>query len=130
QRVGGSMDVPSPLDIVRDDEKQGAAPQAGVMQDYILREEFISPLERDYKLRTGEELRQFGYDMFGRRAAAGANIITGRVPDNYIMGAGDQVVVTFQGSNTRSIATAVDREGRLILEGLPPVPAVGRSFRD
>lgn len=130
QRVGGSMNVPSPLDIVRSGGDEGASsmPQPGGLQDYILREEFLSPLERDYKLRTNEELRQFGYDMFGRQAAAGANIITGRVPDNYIMGVGDQVVVTFQGSTTRSISTAIDREGRLILEGLAPIPAAGRSF--
>lgn len=90
-----------------------------------------SPIEAEYRERTGNtELRQFGYDLF-EAAASGqpsTGAFTGRMSGNYIVGVGDEFVVLFQGPEPRNITTRVDREGRLIIDQLPPIPAAGRRF--
>jgi protein involved in polysaccharide export with SLBB domain len=70
---------------------------------------------------------QFGYDQLG----VGRQITvpeTGAVADDYIMGPGDEVVVSLRGQENSDVRTSVDRNGRVILPRLAPIPAAGRSF--
>lgn len=86
----------------------------------------LSRLEKDYQKRTASDVRQYGYDLFA--AAPPTDAMVGRVADNYTMGVGDEVVVILHGSTQKSVTTAVDREGRIIIEGLSPISAAGRTF--
>ena len=92
--------------------------------------ESTSPLEVDYQVRSDiEELSQYGYDIF-RNVAPGNATETGRVPERYIIGIGDSLVLTLVGSTDRSITLRVDREGRIIIPDVGPIPVSGRSFGD
>src|SRR6185312_11651427 len=56
----------------------------------------LSGLERLMSLRTGQRLQQFGYDIFGR----GNPVVmrqSGALQDNYILGDGDEIVVSLHG---------------------------------
>ena len=87
----------------------------------------LSPIEREYQQRLGDgTLRQFGYDLF-RTSPSGAPL-TGAIGGDYILGIGDELIVTFQGATPSSQTARVDREGRLIVGQLPPVRAAGRSL--
>lgn len=87
-----------------------------------------SPIEREYQERLGDPtLRQFGYDLF-RSTQSGSGPLTGQVSDNYVLGIGDDLVVTFQGANNDSRTARVDREGRLIVGQLRPIRAAGRTL--
>ena len=87
----------------------------------------LSPIEREYQQRLGDgSLRQFGYDLF-RTSPSGAPL-TGAIGGDYILGIGDELIVTFQGATPSSQTARVDREGRLIVGQLPPVRAAGRSL--
>jgi protein involved in polysaccharide export with SLBB domain len=86
-----------------------------------------SRLEEIMSARAGVMLRQFGYNWFG----IGREVIvpeTGAVQDDYIMGPGDEVVVSLRGQENSDFRTTVDRNGRVVLPRLPPIPAAGRSF--
>jgi protein involved in polysaccharide export with SLBB domain len=86
-----------------------------------------SRLEQIMSARAGVMLRQFGYNWFG----IGREVIvpeTGAVQDDYIMGPGDEVVVSLRGQENSDFRTTVDRNGRVVLPRLPPIPAAGRSF--
>jgi protein involved in polysaccharide export with SLBB domain len=87
-----------------------------------------SRIEKVYRERTGDPaLRQFGYELF--RATQGiTGQVTGAVGDNYVLGVGDEVVVNFQGATTEVRTVRVNREGQIIVAGLPPVRAAGRSL--
>ena len=87
-----------------------------------------SRVEIAYRQRTGDpRLRQFGYEIF--RAAQGmTGPVTGAVGDNYVLGVGDEVVVNFQGATNDVRTVRVNREGQLIVSGLPPIRAAGRSL--
>lgn len=88
-----------------------------------------TPLERDYSARASTQLRLFGRDLFSRPTFS-QGLVTGSIRDSYVMGFGDEIVVTLRGQVSRSYRTRVGRDGQVVLPDLPPVPAVGRSFGD
>jgi len=87
-----------------------------------------SAIEREYRERLADpRLRQFGYDLF-RSTEGGSGPLTGEVGGGYILGVGDELVVSFQGATNDSRTVRVDREGRLVVGQLRPVRAAGRSL--
>jgi len=88
-----------------------------------------SRLEQIVSARAGVKLTQFGYDQLGR----GRNVTiaqTGAVQDSYILGPGDQIIVSLRGQENSEFRAAVDRNGQVILPRLKPLAAAGRSFGD
>lgn len=91
--------------------------------------ERFSRLERDYCRRSGVPLFQFGYDNFKQQLTQGA-IGVGAVSDDYLLGIGDELIVTFHGQTSSVNTVRVDREGRVVLPDLLPISAAGRRFGD
>jgi polysaccharide export outer membrane protein len=86
-----------------------------------------SRLEQILSSRAGVRLMQFGYDQLG----AGRTVTvpeTGAVQDDYVMGPGDEIMVSLRGQENSDLRTTVDRNGRVVLPRLAPIPAAGRSF--
>lgn len=88
-----------------------------------------SPIEREFRNRLADPtLRQFGYDLFQSASRATPGPLTGSVSDSYVVGIGDELVVQFQGATNDSRTVRVDREGRLVVGALAPIPAAGRTI--
>lgn len=103
-------------------------------QPQLLQPQLLAPvnlpqsrLEQILSARAGARLSQFGYEQLG---VARSVIVpeSGAVQDDYIMGAGDEVVMSLRGQENSDFRTTVDRNGRVVLPRLPPIPAAGRSF--
>jgi protein involved in polysaccharide export with SLBB domain len=88
----------------------------------------FSLLERDNCRRANEPLFQFGYDAFAKLPSR--DLISGTLPDDYRLGIGDEIAVTLTGQQYRSTALTIDRAGKLVLPGLQPIQAAGRTFGD
>ena len=88
----------------------------------------ISAIEQDYSSRARTTLRQFGYDVY-RNHTPNATI-NGSVAEDYLLGIGDEVIVTLQGQEKKTTTTKVDREGRVLLPGFPPIRASNRPFNE
>lgn len=87
-----------------------------------------SPTEAAYQQRLNDKtIRQFGYELF-RNGLDQGQAINGRIDDSYVVGIGDELVISFQGATARTVTARVDREGRIVLTDLPPIPAAGRSL--
>ena len=87
-----------------------------------------SQIERDYRRRLDDpQLRQFGYDFF-QSAPPPTGVRTGAVGNDYVLGIGDQIQVSFRGATNRNLSTSVDRDGRIIVGDLRPIPAAGRTL--
>jgi protein involved in polysaccharide export with SLBB domain len=87
-----------------------------------------SEVERDYRRRLNEpNLRQFGYDFF-QSAPAATGVRTGAIGDDYVLGIGDEIQVSFRGANNSSRQVRVDRDGRIVVGDLRPIQAAGRSL--
>jgi polysaccharide biosynthesis/export protein len=86
-----------------------------------------SRLEQIMSSRAGTPLQQFGYDQLG----VGRSVLvpqTGAVQDDYILGAGDEVIVSLRGQENSEHRAVVDRNGQVLVPRLSPIPATGRSF--
>jgi protein involved in polysaccharide export with SLBB domain len=105
-------------------------PQSQVLQPQVMMNlQRLPPsrLEDILSARAGMQLRQFGYDQLGM----GREVVvpeTGAVADDYILGPGDEIVVSLRGQENSDVRTNVDRNGRVILPRLAPIAAAGRSF--
>ena len=87
-----------------------------------------TPVEREYRQRLGDStLRQFGYDLFAAAQPATGEL-TGAVGNDYVLGIGDEIIIAFQGATNKSVTARVDREGRLVVGELRPIPAAGRTL--
>ncbi len=86
-----------------------------------------SAVEQILSARAGVQLDQFGYREMGVPRAV-LLPQSGGVQDNYILGPGDEIVVTLRGQEAGEFRTFVDRNGRVILPKLAPINVAGRSF--
>lgn len=76
-------------------------------------------------------LRQFGYDSLrGMPAGQTAGIGFGALPENYLLGRDDEVVLAFRGRTRQTISLRIGRDGLLLAPDLAPIPAAGRTLRE
>ncbi|WP_372072668.1 SLBB domain-containing protein [Tistrella mobilis] len=87
-----------------------------------------SSIERDYALRTGRAISQYGYRVF--RQAARAPITSGEISPDYVLGIGDELIVTYRGQTSRTVSVQVNRDGDIVLPETPPLKAVGSTLAD
>ena len=88
-----------------------------------------SRLEQIMSARAGVKLTQFGYDQMGVGRPVTLPQVGG-VQDDYILGPGDEIVVTLRGQDNAERRVMVDRDGNVVLPRISPVAAAGRSFGD
>ena len=87
----------------------------------------VSRLEQIMSSRAGLRLQQFGYDQLGSgRTVTIAQ--TGAVQDDYVLGPGDQIIVSLRGQENSEFRATIDRGGQVLLPRLKPISAIGRSF--
>lgn len=87
-----------------------------------------SSIERDYALRTGSTLRQYGYGTFARGHRT--PLTSGEISPDYVLGIGDELVVTYRGQMSRTVSAVVNRDGDVILPDIAPLRAVGLTIGD
>lgn len=142
-------DIPPPEDARHRDAVQtdnDGAPRTNAFKPKALREQALAGVEPDssqytpppsaledmYSARAQETLEQFGYDLFAANAAKEQQNLhqppMGAVQDDFILGTGDELQITFTGQRTDQQNYKINSEGLLIVKDLPPLPAAGRSI--
>jgi polysaccharide export outer membrane protein len=103
---------------------QASTPQPGqAALSAFLVQEPISPIEQMFG-----ELRQFGYTVFSSPVSTFAPVDDVPVGPDYILGPGDDLVVNVSGAMDSALVRTVDRNGRIFLPRVGPVPLWGLSF--
>ncbi len=77
--------------------------------------------------RAGSPLRLFGYNQLGSGRSVTINQ-SGGIQDDYILGAGDEIVISLRGQENNELRVSVNRDGQVVLPRLNPIVAAGRSF--
>ncbi len=88
-----------------------------------------SRLEQILSDRAGVKLRLFGYNQLGSGRAVTLPQM-GAVQDDYILGPGDEVIVSLRGQENSEYRAVVDRDGRVVLPRIRPISAGGRTLGD
>jgi protein involved in polysaccharide export with SLBB domain len=94
-------------------------------------EEPLSPAEAFFAARdpgSPRPLRQFGYDNLRGGAPQGQSF--GILPDDYLLGRDDEVVLAFRGRARQTLTLRIGRDGTLLVPDLPPITAAGRTLRE
>lgn len=91
-----------------------------------------SALEKSYAGRIVDEPVQFGYDMFSGALPGGVPdsfaLPSGMAQDDFVLGSGDTLDITFRGQRQDRISATVGQDGYLIIDDLPPVAAAGNTI--
>lgn len=139
--LSGHLEAPSRLQKIREKElirrieaaklaisniycQTGTVPEGSSSAEI---EFLLSPIERDYCRRANKPLQQFGYNIFNADVRVDAQF-SGAIQDDYILGIGDELVVTFHGQTQGTSSIRVNREGRVVIGELPPLPVAGLTF--
>lgn len=77
-----------------------------------------------------DELKPFGYSLFAGEPTTFMPNESAAVPDTYLVGPGDQLIINFYGKESESFDVTVDREGRISIPDLTPVQVVGLTFAE
>lgn len=86
-----------------------------------------SRLEQILSSRAGARLQQFGYDQLGLGRAVTVPM-TGAVQDDYVLGSGDEIVVSIRGQENGEYRVTVNRNGAVVLPRLSPLSVAGRNL--
>lgn len=101
--------------------------------------ELPSALEAMYQDRIVDNVRQFGYDLFGVPTSEtetflsslgrdSYSIPSGSVADDFILDIGDQLEIVFTGQRHDRNTYTINSQGQLLIQDFPPIPAAGRSI--
>jgi protein involved in polysaccharide export with SLBB domain len=91
-------------------------------------EDPLSHAEAFFAERLGQPLRQFGYDSF--RAGPSPVVVAGALPEDYVIGRDDELLLAFRGRSRATMTLRVLRDGTILPPDLPPIPAAGRTLRE
>jgi polysaccharide export outer membrane protein len=89
----------------------------------------ISRLERDFCRRLAVPVFQVGYETFQSKGSEQL-LTNGALGDDFVLGIGDELVVTTVGAENNSSRVKVDREGRVTPPRFAPIAAAGRTLGD
>ena len=79
---------------------------------------------------AGSNIRRFGSDLMGADGAASMQGTSSEIPGNYLIGVGDEILVTIWGSVDADLRLTVDRSGRITLPRVGPVMVSGTRYSD
>ena len=120
--------------LKQDEEQRRFDPRRG--ESVVSREQ----TQRDSLLRLMPELREmldgepakttsiFGQDMFSNSQMTFEPNLNIATPDNYVLGAGDEVIVDVWGNSQMTHQTIVTPEGRVFLPDVGPVTVAGLTM--
>lgn len=91
----------------------------------------LSTLEKSYAKRLTEKPKQFGYDLFAEQnhPSEQENTPMGAVQDDFVLGIGDELQITFTGQRTDQKTYKIDAHGMLVIKEFPPIPVMGRTIK-
>ncbi|MEH6555917.1 SLBB domain-containing protein, partial [Pseudoalteromonas tetraodonis] len=76
------------------------------------------------------KIKPFGYELFAGEPTTFMPSETSAVPDTYLVGRGEQLLINFYGKESASFEVIVDREGRINIPDLSPVQVAGLTFAE
>lgn len=86
-----------------------------------------SRLEQILSQRAATQLRLFGYAALGSGRSVAVSQ-SGAMQDDYVLGPGDEIVVSLRGQENNESRTTVSRNGEVVLPRLSPISASGRTL--
>ena len=91
---------------------------------------YPNAFERYVKGVTGQELCRFGHQLGADLSSFFEPPPLSMVPDDYVLGPGDEVYVRLWGSIEQDIALVIDRSGQVVIPRVGPVKLAGVRYSE
>ena len=104
-------------------------PDAEAQERYELFQEKFAEFEKTL-IEEEEAIERYGMALFDREVSTFAPTDDASVPDNYRMGAGDNLVVQLFGTETDQYDLQVARDGQISVPKLGPITIAGLTYED
>ena len=104
-------------------------PDAEAQERYELFQEKFAEFEKTLIKEEGA-IERYGMALFDREVSTFAPTDDASVPDNYRMGAGDNLVVQLFGTETDQYDLQVARDGQISVPKLGPITIAGLTYED
>jgi len=117
----------------------GAVSLAGLSDEEAAAQINLNPLLKDYTIRVMllpltkfgvSELKPFGYELFRGESDQFLPDTSVPVPEDYIVGPGDQIHVQLIGKSNQEYLLEISRDSTLSLPGIGTFPVTGLSFTE
>jgi len=123
--------IPSPATVapssLQQDTTGSFAPARKRAEVLVARKELIVP---GFERRTStEKLQPFGYDIFQYAPSSFEPVINVATPQSYVLGPGDQIIVSVWGETKLNLQLLVNRDGNILVPDVGPVSANGISVQ-
>lgn len=99
------------------------------LEQYTPREIDVGPIEERVEA-SNKKLQAFGYDIFANVPSSFVPNNEVAVPDSYIIGAGDTLIVNVFGKENEEHETPVARDGKIIIPKLGTYSIAGMTFSE
>lgn len=93
--------------------------------------------ENDNELKLTEDglnievdLKPFGYDVFANEPMTFEPNMAISIPENYIMGVGDEVTIQTFGKESENYQVVINREGKIVIPELGPFQVAGLTYSE
>ena len=98
-------------------------------QNYLLFQEKFAEFEKSL-IEDKEEIKRYGVSLFDKEVSTFAPTDDASVPDNYRLGAGDQLAVQLFGSESDQYDLQITRDGQVSFPKLGPITVAGLTYED
>ena len=130
--VGGGMGGVA-ADIALPGEKLGQSSLLDTgnnsSQNYLLFQQRFAAFEKAL-LKEKEEMKRYGVSLFDKEVSTFAPTDDASVPDNYRLGAGDQLAIQLFGSESDQYDLQITRDGQISFPKLGPITVAGLTYED
>ena len=111
------------------EQKELDNPAFESQENYRLFQEKFAEFEKSL-LEDKEEVKRYGVSLFDREISTFAPTDDATVPDNYRLGAGDNLVVQLFGTENDKYDFQVARDGQISFPKLGPIAVAGLTYED
>lgn len=122
----GSSSGASNASVTVNINKDGTAPTAETTIEQSAPSRLETLYGGDFDRKASRELSQFGYDLFNSESISAFS--TGPTPANYIIGSGDQLLITLSGTVEAFHQLSVDNDGMISIPDFGTVAVAGISY--
>ncbi|MEO9483339.1 MAG: SLBB domain-containing protein [Ekhidna sp.] len=105
------------------------SPTSRVRKDYQQDDFFNSLNTKNDEVATPEGLQVFGKEIFESVKPSFEPSQNLPTPENYILGAGDEVVIDIYGASEITYQQVISPDGRILISGVGPISLVGISVQ-
>jgi len=124
----GQDDALESVAVMQTIQAKTLIPASEIEKNITKERQIVSLEEKIQKQNIQTDLEQFGYDLFSMVPSTYVPVTNIPVPDDYILGPGDTLIVQLFGKSNVEYKLVVTREGKVLLPEIGPVQVSGQKF--